>query len=199
VQSANRCSRIYEEVLIEPSWFNVDVEDLPSTPPLLQTCKQMRAEASGIFYGDNTINIKIPNADMSQVVCWLEAAPARNQLYQKSHIEIYVEEPVHESVFEPETRTLRKHREFLCKNLLAWVKLYCGHRCRRVLGSLVWPMNPDALPMSDINGGFVMRWAVRVFDLVDELLENDEELTTEDLLSHLESLLRTGTLPPLSS
>jgi hypothetical protein len=110
-----------------------------------------------------------------------------------------VEEPIRASFMEPETRTRTNHREFLWKNLLAWVKLYCEHRCRRVLGSLIWPMKLVELSMSDINEGRVMTWAVRAFDLVDELLENDEELTTEDLLSHLESLRHTGKLPPPSS
>jgi hypothetical protein len=39
----------------------------------------------------------------------------------------------------------------------------------------------------------------RVFDLVDELLGNKGELTTDDILSHLESLRRAGTLPPRPS
>jgi hypothetical protein len=51
-----------ESVLFEEDTILVDRNDvLPSTPPLLQTCKQIRAEAGSIFYGGNKLSIYIRN------------------------------------------------------------------------------------------------------------------------------------------
>jgi hypothetical protein len=81
--------------------------------------------------------------------------------------------------------------------MLTWVKYYCERRCRRVCGKRWWPdYEASALSFSEARDDFIM---VRVFDLVDELLKNNEELTTDDILSHLESLRRAGTLPPRPS
>jgi hypothetical protein len=175
--------------LIEERPIKVGTKDLlPPTPPLLQTCKQTRADASGIFYAENVLHIDFLHYDVSKVVRWLEASPVRDLLYRRSKIHMWT---------EPEEPIDGSTSESLWKNMLTWVKYYCERRCRRVCGHRWWPeIESAALSFSEARDDFIM---VRVFDLVDELLKNNEELTTDDIISHLKGLRRAGTLPPRPS
>jgi hypothetical protein len=146
------------------------------------------ANASGIFYAENVLHIDFLNYDVSKLVRWLEASPVRDLLYRRLKIHMCT---------EPEGWIDMSTSESLWKNMLTWVKYYCERRCRRVCGKRWWPdYEASALSFSEARDDFIM---VRVFDLVDELLKNNEELTTDDILSHLESLRRAGTLPPRPS
>jgi hypothetical protein len=175
--------------LIEERPIKVGTKDLlPPTPTLLQTCKQTRADASGIFYAENVLHIDFLHYDVSKVVRWLEASPVRDLLHRRSKIHMWT---------EPEEPIDGSMSESLWKNMLTWVKYYCERRCRRVCGHRWWPeIESAALSFSEARDDFIM---VRVFDLVDELLKNNEELTTDDIISHLKGLRRAGTLPPRPS
>lgn len=153
---------------------------------MLQTCTEIRAEASGIFFGENSLDIYVYNLDISPVIHWLDLSPARDELYRNSNLILSV---VTGTVTAKHSRRFRSQlkQDSLWRNLLIWVKFYCQQRCRRVIRLPTDNVVPPC-PYSSID------WGVRVFDKVDELLENDEELTPEDVCLQLESLDRAGAL-----
>jgi hypothetical protein len=125
---------------------------------------------------------------ITDVVRWLDAAPAREELYRDSELILYV---ITADGSSREKRKRAEHSE-LWNNLRTWITFYHQHRCRRIVepstDSQATPRAPD-FPWIDT--------AIKIFDLIDTLLENDDELTTEDLISTLESLRRGGPLPSL--
>lgn len=93
-------------------------------PPLLYTCRQIRSEARTIFYGENKLVIEVVAFDVSNVVRWLDADPARDALYRTSELNMWFAYESSKPFSIP-----------LWANLLAWIDFYCQHRCRRVAGS----------------------------------------------------------------
>lgn len=93
-------------------------------PPLLYTCRQIRSKARTVFYGENKLVIEVVALDISNVVRWLDADPARDALYRTSELNMWFEK---ETSMPPTTP--------LWTNLLAWIDFYCQHRCRRIVGS----------------------------------------------------------------
>lgn len=87
----------------------------PEEPPLLQTCKQIRLEASSIYYDEAMIRICVTDHDVSNYVRWLDLNPAREALYENSLI----------CFSFTDDSTIR-----IWKNLLFWIDAYCQHRCR---------------------------------------------------------------------
>ena len=66
---------IYRFVLINEDFVPVSQEVISHLTPLLQTCQQTKAEASGIFYAENTFTTtaSVPGAATSQAAAWVHS------------------------------------------------------------------------------------------------------------------------------
>lgn len=65
-------NRIYEYALISPNKIQVTPTGYNINSGLLGTCKEIRAEAHGIFYADNTFGLHVRNYDSATVMHWLD-------------------------------------------------------------------------------------------------------------------------------
>lgn len=108
----------------EPIVFR-DSKRFPKDPPLLSTCKQIRAEASGI-YGKNRLEISLLSFDITKVTNWMRLSPPRVALYEKSEIGL--------TTFGGNWGVNGPPGGNPWQNLLTWVELYYQRRCRRIVG-----------------------------------------------------------------
>lgn len=60
-------NRIYEYTLCEEEPITIDRYNLEE-PPLLLACKQIREEASSIYYGENDFEFEVPNFDLDVAI-----------------------------------------------------------------------------------------------------------------------------------
>lgn len=139
-------------------------------PPLLGTCKQIRAEASGV-YGKNRLEIQLMNLNITKVTNWMGLSPPRMALYEGSEMEL--------SMF------LGKRHGPLpggspWDNMLAWVELYYQQRCRRIV-DLPAKESEDDETKPKSKPSHHVELAVKIFDMVDELLEKDSKMTLAKL------------------
>jgi hypothetical protein len=140
-------------------------EHFPKDPPLLSTCKQIRVGASSI-YGENRLEVQTYNLNITKITDWMRLSPPRVALYKKS--ELYL------SIMSGSA--YGKDYGLDCwPNLLVWVDLYFHKRCRRVVApSTNRGVNGnDKEPDKISTPAFEAAYAVKIFDIVDELLKED--------------------------
>ena len=64
---------IYRLALVSNNTIEVGAADAPPMdPPLLMTCRQIRREARGIYYQENTVNFTALDYDVRKIVTWLD-------------------------------------------------------------------------------------------------------------------------------
>lgn len=81
--SAELRNKIYRDVLLEKNWIQVDTRGWPAPvravrtdtnvfaqPGLLRTCRQIRAEASSIYYLMNTFGFDVLDCDAEKVIAF---------------------------------------------------------------------------------------------------------------------------------
>lgn len=171
--------RIYRLVLVQEDILLVSPRQTPPLdPPLLRTCRQIRLEARRIFYNENSMIFDVVNLDISKLVRWLDLSPAHDDLCRATTIRFFR---------TPGSQRADGSIISTWNNLLAWVKLYCQHRCRRIvddpMDTYLW-LGAERFPQR----------AVEVFDLVDKLLE-DDGMTMRKLHVRLEEHRRTVLRP----
>lgn len=132
---------------------------------MLSTCKQIRAEASSI-YGKNDLRISLTDLDITRVTNWMRLSPPRVALYEDS--ELFLN---HLSG----TGRNRAYEAEKWSNLLTWIDLYRQGRCRRVV-----ELDPK-YGLAQRSKNNTADVAIRVFDMVDELLAKDDDITTAEL------------------
>lgn len=180
--------RIYRYALVQEGNLYVGPDRrLPATPALLQTCKQIRAEASSIFFAENSLVVFVRNFDIRRVVRWLDLSPARDELYRNSEVvlKVFLDSVDSRRPPSPPRRRFRNSHDIISSNLFTWVDYYCQHRCRRIVHL---PTDKPEPPTT-----FAWWWidrSVTVFDTVDEILENNHQVTTKDLHSQVAEVLR---------
>ena len=161
--------RIYELTLVEekPLQFGFFDKHFPKDPPLLSTCKQIRAEASGV-YGKNHLRITVFNLNITRLTKWMRLSPPRVALYENSELIL--------------TTVSGKHMDHwwggeIWENLLTWIDLYRQGRCRRIVD--LDPKLREAWGEERLS--LEVELAVKVFDMVDELLEKDNRMSMSEL------------------
>ncbi|KAK5127508.1 hypothetical protein LTR85_006847 [Meristemomyces frigidus] len=106
---------IYRFATVGANELIIDPQQLilaPPEPGLLSVCKQIRKEASGLYYRENLFLFSVRDFDASLYVLWCSASKLRKQCHQR----------------------------FLTSgsnnwsNLLAWLEAYYHKRCRSVGG-----------------------------------------------------------------
>lgn len=64
-------NRIYRCALVQPEPIQLrPANRWPESPPLLQTCHQIRSESSGIYYQENTFEVHIHKYDAAKYIKW---------------------------------------------------------------------------------------------------------------------------------
>ena len=84
-------NEIYRLVLVSDGRIEVGADDaLPLDPPLLRTNRQIRSEARGIFYKENTVKITVLDYDVRKIVKWVDQSPAHHDMCTKMHLQLFV-------------------------------------------------------------------------------------------------------------
>lgn len=130
----------------------------------MSTCKQIRAEASDI-YGKNRLEVCLFNFNVTRLVDWMRDSPPRLALYE--NLEVFL-------TTLSGRNTPEKHGGDPWPNILKWIKLYRQGRCRRIVDP---EPKHGQYPWSNDQVDLV----VKIFDLVDELLENDSDMSMAKL------------------
>jgi hypothetical protein len=82
---------IYRLVLVSDNAIEVKVTDAPPMdPPLLRTCRQIRREARGIYYQENTVNFTVLDYDIRKIVAWLDLSSAHHDLYSNAQLTLSI-------------------------------------------------------------------------------------------------------------
>ncbi|KAK5127342.1 hypothetical protein LTR85_006681 [Meristemomyces frigidus] len=81
-------NRIYRFALLAPEGIIKlpVIGHWPSAPSLLQTCHQIRTEASAIYYTENEFNINIARHDATRYIKWHRSSPHRRNANQTFYI-----------------------------------------------------------------------------------------------------------------
>lgn len=162
---------IYELALLLPAPIIVKWRDLlPMGPPLLSICKQIREEASSV-YGKNHLEIQLMNLNITKVTSWMGLSPPRMALYQGSEMEL--------------SMVLgSRHGELPGGSpwdiMLTWVELYYQQRCRRIV-DLPTKDSENNETTPKFKPSHHVELAVKIFDMIDELLEKDSNMTLAKL------------------
>lgn len=166
-------------MLVQEDSLVVDPHQTPPLdPPLLRTCRQIRMEARQIFYAENSMIFGVVNLDIGDLVRWLDLSPAHDDLCQATTIKFF------------RSREIQREDGSMVSiwdHLIAWVKFYCQHRCRRIVDDPT-----DTEPW--FGHSKIPSMAVEVFDLVDNLLE-DDSMTMRKLHFRLEKHRRAVLIP----
>ena len=163
--------RIYKLVLVQDKPIGVGWYDhLPTDPPLLSTCKQIRAEASSI-YSMNNLSLDVYNLDITKLVRWLGSSPPRWALYLNADLILIM-------IVGHDEKAYYEH-DLPWVNLMVWIRLYCQERCGRLADMPVLPKE---------NGWVGL--ALKAFDMVDELIDDNDNITFAEIYAALEARRR---------
>jgi hypothetical protein len=82
---------IYRLALVSNNTIEVGAADAPPMdPPLVMTCSQIRREARGIYYQENTVNFTVLDYDVRKIVTWLDRSSAHHDLYANARLTLSV-------------------------------------------------------------------------------------------------------------
>jgi hypothetical protein len=112
----------------------------------------------------NHLQVQLYNLDITKITDWMRLSPPRVALYKESELYLSI---ISGSAYGKE------YGLDCWPNLLVWVDLYFQGRCRRIVTRAndvgKNTKEPAKIPTPSFEGQF----AVKVFDIVDELLKED--------------------------
>lgn len=140
---------IWQHVVVLPNGYKLTKQH-HRYPKLLAICKQIRAEAAQIYYGENDFNVGIINCDGAWLGDWTTTAWTMLPL-------------THDENSKSFKTNVRMRGDTKWQNLIQWLKvIHSGHAAL--------PPFLD-LPLESSTGGYAGRVAHRAFNILHEMLD----------------------------